>query len=110
MYLGAQDQHYTLNMFDAQTWCAREAILSRLPLPDHAARQADIAQWRDEEATVNDPFKAIDFQTAYTPDLLTQTDCPPLAVDQVAHLFKQWEHHRMERILTCRDRAYLCDH
>ena len=39
-------------------------------------------------------------------DLLAATDYPPLDVDHVAKLFKEWEHHKVEGILTYRDRCY----
>lgn len=106
MYIGAQDQYYTFNMFDAQAWYARDVILGRIALPDFAAREADLLQWRAKEEAVADPFEAIDYQTEYTRDLLAVTDYPPLDVDRVAELFKEWEHHKVEGILTYRDRAY----
>ena len=93
-------------MFDAQAWYARDVILGRIALPDFAAREADLLQWRAKEEAVADPFEAIDYQTEYTRDLLAVTDYPPLDVDRVAELFKEWEHHKVEGILTYRDRAY----
>ena len=106
MYLGAQDQYYTFNMFDAQAWYARDVILGRIALPDAASRAADIRTWRANEENVADAFEAIDYQTEYCRDLLASTDYPPLDVDHVAKLFKEWEHHKMAGILTYRDRAY----
>ena len=106
MYLGAQDQYYTFNMFDAQAWYARDVILGRIALPDFATREADLLRWRAQEEQVADAFEAIDYQTEYTRDLLQATDYPPLDVDRVAELFKEWEHHKVEGILTYRDRAY----
>jgi len=106
MYIGAQDQYYTFNMFDAQAWCARDVILGRLGVPDAATRQADISRWVGAEEAVADAFDAIDYQTNYVRELLDATDYPPLDVDHVARLFKAWEHHKMENILTYRDRAY----
>jgi trimethylamine monooxygenase len=58
-----------------------------------------------EQKCTNDEEK-IDFQTEYVRDLLAATDYPPLDVDHVAKLFKEWEHHKVEGILTYRDRAY----
>ena len=106
MYIGMQDQYYTFNMFDAQAWFARDAILGRLALPDSAERAADIRAWRAREETVTNPFEAIDFQTDYVRDLLSKTDYPALDVDRVAALFKEWEHHKAEGILTYRNRSY----
>ncbi len=106
MYIGMQDQYYTFNMFDAQAWYARDVILGRITLPDAATMAKDIALWRGREETLENPFQAIDYQTDYVRDLLAPTDYPPLDVDMVARLFKEWEHHKVEGILTYRDRSY----
>ncbi|GAB0117864.1 NAD(P)-binding domain-containing protein [Acidisoma sp. 7E03] len=106
IYLGMQDQYYTFNMFDAQAWLARDVIMGRITLPDAPAIAADIQAWRAREETVADPFEAIDFQTEYVRDLLSATDYPALDVDHVAKLFKEWEHHKVEGILTYRDQSY----
>lgn len=106
IYLGMQDQYFTFNMFDAQAWFARDVMLGKLPLPAPAEMDADILAWRAREEAVADAFEAIDFQTDYVRDLLAVTDYPFLDVDQVAKLFKEWEHHKMEGILTYRDHSY----
>ena len=105
-YLGMQDQYYTFNMFDAQAWYARDVILGRIPLPSFDAMADDIQKWIKLEEALENPFQAIDFQTEYVRDLLGPTDYPRLDVDMVAKLFKEWEHHKEEGILTYRDRAY----
>jgi trimethylamine monooxygenase len=106
LYIGMQDQYYTFNMFDAQAWYARDILLGRIALPDAAAMQADIDTWVQREEALEDPFQAIDFQTEYVRDLITPTDYPKLDVDRIAELFKEWEHHKVEGILTYRDRSY----
>jgi trimethylamine monooxygenase len=106
IYIGMQDQFYTFNMFDAQAWYARDVILGKigLPFPDWMA--ADIAKWIGMEEQVADPMEAIDFQTEYVRELLAAVDYPALDVDHVARLFKEWEHHKGEDILTYRDKAF----
>src|SRR4029078_6968284 len=66
----------------------------------------DINKWVALEEALEDPFQAIDFQTEYVRDLLGANDYPKLDVDTVAKLFKEWEHHKVEGILTYRDRSY----
>jgi trimethylamine monooxygenase len=105
-YIGMQDQYYTFNMFDAQAWFVRDVILGRITLPSLSEQAADIVKWVGLEENVANPFEAIDFQTEYTRDLLAATDYPRLNVDEVARLFKEWEHHKSEDILTYRDRSY----
>ncbi len=106
MYLGMQDQYYTFNMFDAQAWYARDVILDRIKLPDRAAMKADSEAWVKREEACKTEEEKIDFQTEYVRDLLQATDYPPLDVDHVGELFKEWEHHKEEGILTYRDRCY----
>lgn len=106
MYIGMQDQYYTFNMFDAQAWYARDVILGRIKLPSLESQAADMVKWIAMEEALPDAFAAIDFQTEYTRDLLAPTDYPRLDVDMVAKLFKEWEHHKADDILTYRDRAY----
>ncbi|MBO0906405.1 NAD(P)-binding domain-containing protein [Jiella sonneratiae] len=106
MYIGMQDQYYTFNMFDAQAWYARDVVLGRMQLPSAEERASDIAAWRAREETLENPFQQIDFQTDYVRDLLAATDYPHLDVDRVAELFKEWEHHKEDGILTYRDRSY----
>jgi trimethylamine monooxygenase len=106
IYLGMQDQYYTFNMFDAQAWYARDVVLGRLALPSQAEMDRDIAGWVAREEALENPFQAIDFQTDYMRDLLGATDYPALDVDKVAELFKAWEHHKVEGILSYRNRAY----
>jgi len=106
MYIGMQDQYYTFNMFDAQAWYARDVVLGRIKLPPYDEMAADIQKWIKMEEAVADAFEAIDFQTEYTRDLLGPTDYPRLDVDEVARMFKEWEHHKMDDILTYRDHAF----
>jgi trimethylamine monooxygenase len=106
LYVGAQDQFYTFNMFDAQAWWARDVILGRIELPDPATRESDIAAWHGKFETCQNAFDLIDFQSEYIRNLNAVTDYPFLDTEKVADLFKQWEHHKEENILTYRDRSY----
>jgi len=106
MYVGAQDQYYTFNMFDAQAWYARDVMLGRIALPAADEMQNDVASWVAREEALEDPYQAIDFQTEYVRELVHATDYPRLDVDRIAELFKEWEHHKVEGILTYRDRSY----
>jgi len=106
IYIGMQDQFFTFNMFDAQAWYARDVLLGRIALPDAEARAADIAAWRVREEAVQNAFDGIDFQAAYVKDLLEATDYPKFDVDQVVRLFKEWEDHKRDGIMTYRDRSY----
>ena len=43
-YLGMQDQWYTFNMFDAQAWWVRDAIMGRISIPGTAMRSMIISR------------------------------------------------------------------
>ncbi len=106
IYLGMQDQFYTFNMFDAQAWYARDVLLGRIELPDAETRAKDIAAWRAREEVIQNAYEGIDFQGDYMLDLLAHTDYPPMNVRQMGELFKEWERHKVEGIVTYRDRCY----
>ncbi len=106
MYIGMQDQYYTFNMFDAQAWYARDAVLGRIALPSLEEQAKDMLKWIALEEALANPFEAIDFQTEYVRELIAPTDYPRLNVDMCAKLFKEWEHHKVDGILTYRDRSY----
>jgi trimethylamine monooxygenase len=106
MYIGMQDQFYTFNMFDAQAWYARDVVLGRIKLPSTADMLDDIHKWTVMEEALPDAEGMIDFQTEYVRDLLAPTDYPRLDVDTVAKMFKVWEHHKVDNILTYRDQSH----
>ncbi len=106
MYIGAQDQFYTFNMFDAQAWYARDVVLGRIKLPSFQDMAADINKWVAMEEKLADASQMIDFQTEYVRELILATDYPRLDVDSVARMFKDWEHHKVENILTYRDKSH----
>lgn len=106
MYLGMQDQYFTFNMLDAQAWFARDLILGRITLPDAATMHNDVLHWLDREAQIADSDDAIDFQGAYTRDLISMTDYPDFAVEEQAELFKLWLRHKQEDIMGYRNQSY----
>lgn len=104
MYLGMQDQYYTFTLFDAEAWLARDCILGRYTLPTHAERQRDLEAWRIREEALGGPLEDIDFQADHLADLVSLTDYPAFDIDLTRTIFKEWEHHKDENILTYRDR------
>lgn len=107
MYLGAQDQYYTFNMFDAQAWFARDVMMGTYKLPSAEEMTADNEKWRQRFEKLDGPNDEIDFQRDYVRDLIDMTDYPEFSVEKVADLFKAWKHDKHEGILTYRDRSYI---
>ena len=105
-YIGMQDQRFTFNMFDAQSWWARDAILGRLPLPDKAAMLQDVADRVAGEDAGRDAHDAIDYQGRYVEELIAETDYPTFDVTAACQAFHDWKHHKAHGIMTFRDNAY----
>jgi len=106
IYLGMQDQYFTFNMFDAQAWYARDVILGKLKLPEHAQRQADEKKWLAKYEQVNSADEEIDSQALYIRDLTNVTDYPEFAVEKQGEIFKQWQRDKKVDIMGFRERSY----
>ncbi|MEZ7002264.1 NAD(P)-binding domain-containing protein [Streptomyces sp. AD55] len=105
-YLGAQDQWFTFNMFDAQAWYVRDLILGRAELPSEADRSASITEWRKRFAEISSDADEIRFQADYVRDLLRQTDYPEFDLDRVVEIFLAWKRDKKADIMGYRDRVY----
>ena len=106
-YIGAQDQWYTFNMFDAQTWFVRDVILNRIALPDlETMQQHSATVYQKMEKECQNYRDSIKFQGDYIKSLIEQTDYPTFDVDQVNNIFYQWMADKIENIMTFRDQLH----
>jgi len=105
-YLGMQDQWFTFNMFDAQAWWVRDAILGRIAIPDESARAKDVADRVAAEDAGQDAHDAIHYQGDYVKELIAETDYPSFDVDGACEAFYAWKDHKKKDIMTFRDNAY----
>lgn len=106
-YLGMQDQWYTFNMFDAQAWWVRDAILGRIKLPASKNELvADVEKRVAEEDAGEDSYDAIRYQGRYIKELIAETDYPSFDVDGADEAFFQWKKHKMKDIMRFRDNSY----
>ncbi|GAA4376733.1 NAD(P)-binding domain-containing protein [Paeniglutamicibacter cryotolerans] len=105
-YLGAQDQYYTFNMFDAQAWFARDVMMGGIVLPPLAQRNADIDAWLNRQAALESHNAEADFQTDYLRELISATDYPEFDLDTVSELFKEWMRDKDADILGYRDNVH----
>jgi len=106
-YLGMQDQWFTFNMFDAQAWWVRDAILGRIAIPaDEAERAKDVADRMAAEDAGQDAHDAIHYQGDYVKELVAETDYPDFDVDAACEAFFAWKDHKKKDIMTFRDNAY----
>ena len=105
-YVGAQDQFYTFNMFDAQAWFARDVMLGRIKLPGKAAMKKNSLAWRKREEKLKDAEQMIWYQGDYVKELISLTDYPSFDIEAVNRTFMEWEHHKMEDIMGFRNNSY----
>jgi len=101
-----QDQWYTFNMFDAQAWYARDVIMGRIELPDAGEQLRWIEQAQAAEDALADDYECIDYQGAYTQDLVDQTDYPDFNIPMVNQMFKDWKNHKKLSIIGYRDHGH----
>ena len=106
-YLGMQDQWYTFNMFDAQAWWARDVMLGRITLPDSDVMAADWVTRQADEDKIEDDYGCIDYQGAYTQELIDETDYPSFDIKAADQAFYAWKKHKKQNIMTFRDNGYV---
>ena len=107
LYLGMQDQWFTFNMFDAQAWWARDVMMGRIELPDEAAMNADWQKRQADEDALEDDYACIDYQGAYTAELIEETDYPSFDIQAANQAFYEWKKHKKKGIMTFRDNGYV---
>ncbi len=105
-YLGMQDQWYTFNMFDAQAWWARDVIMGRIEIPGKDEMQADIDARMKAEGELEDDYACINYQGAYTEELINETDYPSFDIKTSNEAFYQWKKHKKKDIMTFRNNGY----
>lgn len=107
IYLGMQNQIYSLVMSDVQAWYARDVILGRIKLPTQEIMAAEIALWRNREEKIENPFvDSVNFQTDYVRDLAQETDYPLMDLSSRVDHFKTWDQQRRRDIVTFRDHQF----
>ena len=105
-YLGAQDQWFTFNMFDAQAWYVRDLILGRAKLPSSEQRAAHMREWRNRFQELDGDADDVRFQGDYIRDLIEATDYPMFDIDEVVRIFLDWKDDKKKNILTYRDKNH----
>ncbi|WP_116599095.1 NAD(P)-binding domain-containing protein [Primorskyibacter marinus] len=106
-YIGMQDQWFTFNMFDAQAWWVRDAIMGKLEVPTDMKTLTDDVKERMEREEASDDVKyAIQYQGDYIKELIAETDYPSFDVDGACAAFFAWKQHKMDNIMAFRDNSY----
>lgn len=105
-YLGAQDQWFTFNMFDAQAWYVRDLVLGRTELPSDQDRAAHIDTWLERFHNLKSEADEVRFQADYIRDLIENSDYPMFDLDSVVEIFLAWLQDKAENVLTYRDKQH----
>ena len=106
-YLGMQDQWFTFNMFDAQAWWVRDAIMGKIEIPaDKEALLADVDERVAREEASDDVKYAIKYQGDYVLELIEETDYPTFDVAGACQAFYEWKGHKGEDIMAFRNNSY----
>ena len=106
-YLGMQDQWFTFNMFDAQAWWVRDAIMRKIDLPDAATMEADWQKRQADEDALEAAYACIAYQGAYTQELIDETDYPSFDIEAANQAFYEWKKHKKKGIMEFRNYGYV---
>eukprot|EP00605_Chrysophyceae_sp_TOSAG23-4_P002751 GSChrysophyteH1.ASY1.ANO1.3034.1 assembled CDS len=106
-YLGAQDQWFSFNMFDAQAWWARDVIMGKIDVPeDKSVMVADVEDRMAREDQNEDDYQCIWYQGDYVKELIAETDYINFDVEGACQAFKEWKGHKKENFMAFRDNSY----
>ncbi|WP_120499062.1 NAD(P)-binding domain-containing protein [Roseovarius sp. EL26] len=107
-YLGMQDQWFTFNMFDAQAWWVRDAILGKIDISGISKDEmlADVKERETREDDDDDVKYAIRYQADYVKELVSETDYPSFDIDGACEAFFEWKKHKSEDIMGFRNNRY----
>ena len=67
---------------------------------------SDVYKRQALEEKLENPDQMIDFQTEYTKELHGLSDYPKIDFELIRKHFKEWEHHKMEDIMTYRNKSF----
>ena len=101
-----QDQFHTFNMFDCQAWYSRDVIMGKIQIPNDSEIEKDIKKWVSMEEKLENPDQMIDFQTEYTKELHEMSDYPKIDFELIRKHFKEWEHDKLNDIMTYRNKSF----
>ncbi len=106
-YLGMQDQWFTFNMFDAQAWWVRDAIMGKIEIPADKETLLEDVREREarEEADTSSQYPII-YQADYIKELVAETDYPSFDIDGASEAFFEWKKHKTKDIMAFRDNSY----
>ena len=94
-------------MFDAQAWWVRDCIMDKISLPTSAEMAQDVLDRIAAEDAIADDYGAVEYQGAYTMELMNETDYPSFNVAASNQAFFEWKKHKKKGIMEFRDHGYV---
>ena len=80
--------------------------MDKIEIPSNSQITKDINKWVAMEEKLENPDQMIDFQTEYTKELHKLSDYPKIDFELIRKHFKEWEHHKVEDIMTYRNKSF----
>ena len=80
--------------------------MGKIKIPNNSEIEKDINKWVSMEEKLENPDQMIDFQTEYTKELHDLSDYPKIDFELIRKNFKEWEHHKVENIMTYRNKSF----
>ena len=110
MYLGTQNQLFSMVMFDIQAIWVVQYITGRLQIPKtRETLLRDIEKWRKDLASRTSRHSIIDFTKDFIIDLLGTVSDTIMSAGDIAKMtdyWHDWEDHRNEYFCTFRDHQF----
>ena len=108
LYLGMQNQLYSMNMFDAQALWAVKYIMGHLQIPKTTEELVeDINLWQEKLAKLTTRHAIIDFVRDYFADVAKQAEYTSVEIiHKMAVSWHEWETNRCENYATFRDQQH----
>ena len=105
-YMGMHDQVFSMPMFAAQAWFARDVILGNIKYPSAEERQKTHEEYQAKADSIAALRCFIDFQGNYIKDLAALTDFPKYDTDGACQVIEDWCNNKINDPMTFRDQIH----
>jgi len=104
--MGMHDQVFSMPMFAAQAWFARDVILGNIKYPSAEERQKTHEEYQAKADSIAALRCFIDFQGNYIKDLAALTDFPKYDTDGACQVIEDWCNNKINDPMTFRDQLH----
>lgn len=104
--MGMHDQVFSMPMFAAQAWFARDVILGKIAFPSKEERQKTHQEYQAKCEAIDGLHNFIKFQGDYIKDLNALTDFPQYDTDGACQVIEDWCNNKINDPMTFRDQVH----